>query len=127
MISQNKSKRKVSGGRYKKAIKKLRNRGRLPALTKIGKRKVKTLRVKGKNIKHKLLSIDYINVYDPSKKKYFKAKVETVVDSPSNRHYIRRNIITKGTIVKTEIGEVKILNRPGQENIINGILVKKSS
>lgn len=127
MISQDKSRRKVSGGRYRKGIKKLKNRGGLPVLTKVGKNKVKKIKGRGKTIKYKLLTAETINVYDPSKKQYFKAKIESVVENPANRHYVRRNIITKGTVVKTDKGNAKVLNRPGQENLINGILIKKSS
>jgi ribosomal protein S8E len=32
--------------------------------------------------------------------------------------------MTKGTIVDTEIGKVRITNRPSQEGTINGILLK---
>ena len=124
---QDKSKRKISGGRYKKQIKKLRNKGSLPIYTKVGKEKIVVSRVKGGNKKFRLLNIDIANVFDPESKKYSKAKIESVVDSPANRHYIRRNIITKGTIIKTDKGNAKVLNRPGQESIINAILIKKTS
>lgn len=124
---QDKSRRKKSGGRYKKQIKKMRNKGNLPIHTKIGKEKVVTSRVKGGNKKFRLLNINMANVFDPVSKKYSKAKVESVVDSPANRHYIRRNIVTKGTIIKTDKGNAKVLNRPGQERVINAILIKKSS
>ena len=39
--------------------------------------------------------------------------------------YVRRNIITKGAIVKTEAGLVKITSRPGQDGTLNGILVEE--
>jgi small subunit ribosomal protein S8e len=47
-----------------------------------------------------------------------------VLETPSNRFLARQNIITKGTIVETELGKVKITNRPTQEGIVNGILVE---
>lgn len=127
MIIQDKSKRKISGGRYKKQIKKLRNKGNLPIHTKIGKQKVTKIRVKGGNKKFRLLNVDTANVFDSNTKKYMKARIESVVDNPANRHYIRRNIITKGTIIKTDKGDAKVINRPGQESIINAILIKKTS
>ena len=46
------------------------------------------------------------------------------METPSNRFFARQNIITKGTILETEIGKVKVTNRPTQEGNINGILVK---
>ncbi len=127
MITQKRSKRKKSGGRYKKQVKKLRNKGNLPIYTKIGKKKVRKERGRGGKIKQKLLSINIANVYDPETKKYFKADIERVLENPANRHYVRRNIITKGAIIKTTKGEAKVLSRPGQESIINAILIKKSS
>lgn len=127
MIIQDKSKKKKSGGRYKKQIKKIKNKGNLPTYTKIGKQKIVKIRVKGGNKKFRLLNTDTANIFDPDTKKYNKAKIESVVDSPANRHYIRRNIVTKGTIIKTDKGNAKVLNRPGQEKVINAILIKKSS
>lgn len=127
MIVQKRSRRKKSGGRYKKQIKKLRNKGNLPSFTKVGKKKIKKVRTRGGNIKLKLLNIDTANVYDPKTKKCFKARIESVLENPANRHYIRRNIITKGAIIKTDRGEARVLNRPGQESIINAILIKTSS
>ncbi|MHA1475907.1 MAG: 30S ribosomal protein S8e, partial [Promethearchaeota archaeon] len=39
--------------------------------------------------------------------------------------YNRRNILTKGAIVKTKLGLVKITSRPGQTGQINGKLLEK--
>lgn len=123
-ITQSKSKRKVSGGRYRNYRKKrVFELGNLPALTKIDKRRCKVLRIKGGNSKFKLLSEDIVNLYDPKEKKYSKVKIKTVVENPANRHYVRRNILTKGTIIETEKGKAKILSRPGQEGSINAVLV----
>ena len=44
--------------------------------------------------------------------------------TPSNRFLARQNILTKGTIIETELGNVKITNRPSQEGCINGVLVE---
>jgi len=123
MKSQFRSKRKPSGGRYK-AIrkKKLREGGREALYTLIGKRKVNTYKVKGGNVKRSLLKAEEANVFNG--KEYKKVKIEEVVDNKANRHFVRRNIITKGAIIKTELGNAKVVNRPGQEGHINAILVK---
>jgi len=125
MIVQKRSKRKRTGGKYKKQAKKLRNKGNLPTYTKIGKKRVKNDRVRGGNIKLRLLSVDIANVLNPETNKYEKAKIESVIENPANRHYIRRNIITKGAIIGIDKGEAKVINRPGQEGVINAILIKK--
>jgi small subunit ribosomal protein S8e len=123
-IAQFRSKRKISGGRYK-AIRKERSTdlGKDPRLTKIGNLRKSVFRITAGKKKIVLLSSNIANVYVPKDKKYKKLKIETVIDNPANRNYIRRNIITKGTIIKTELGNAKVTNRPGQESQINAILI----
>ena len=36
---------------------------------------------------------------------------------------VRRNIITKGSIVETKLGKAKVTCRPGQEGSVNGVLL----
>ena len=97
----------------------------MPTLTKLGPKTSKVIiRTRGNNSKVALLAVNYANVYNPSNKRYQKVKIETVVDNPANRNYIRRNIITKGAIVKTELGNAKVTSRPAQDGVINAILVK---
>ena len=83
----------------------------------------RTTRGRGATISTRLLSTDIANVYDPKSKKYKKAKIETIVECPANRNYIRRNIIVKGAIIKTDMGNARVTSRPGQEGAVNAILV----
>ena len=123
MRSQLRSRRKVSGGRYKATRKKkLREVARDTFYTKIGKKKINVYRGKSAIIKRSLLSAEEVNVFDG--KKYQKVKIITVVENSANRHFVRRNIITKGAIIQTELGNAKIVNRPGQEGHITAVLVK---
>ncbi len=123
MKSQFRSRRKASGGRYK-AIrkKKLRETGRDPMYTLIGKKKVNFYKKTGGGIKRSLVRTEEASVFDGSKHK--KVKILSVVDNKANRHFIRRNIITKGAVIKTEIGNAVVVNRPGQEGFISAVLVK---
>ena len=122
--SQLKSKRQVSGGRYIDARKKkLRELGREATLTKVGDKRNRTIRIMGGKTKIVSLSNNIINVYDNKDKKYKKIKIKTILENSANRHFVRRNIVTKGAIVDTEIGKVKITSRPGQENVLNGVLI----
>lgn len=124
-ITQIRSKRKVSGGRYRAWRKKrIHELGNLPSFTKLGKRTVKVKRTLGNNRKRALLSGDVANILNPKEKKYEKIKIETILENPANRHFTRRNIMTKGTIIKTEKGKAKITNRPGQEGFINAVLIQ---
>ncbi|MDD5331306.1 MAG: 30S ribosomal protein S8e [Candidatus Nanoarchaeia archaeon] len=122
-ISQRKSKRKATGGKYRTwRKKKLGELGRLPTLTRIAKRKITKIRVIGANSKIKTFFEETANIYDPKTKKHIKAKIIAVVENPANRNYARRNIITKGTIIETDKGKAKVTNRPGQDAGIQAIL-----
>ncbi len=54
---------------------------------------------------------------------YRKAKITGVVESKDNRNFARQNIITKGTVISTELGNAVVLNRPGREGSINARLI----
>ncbi|KHO50326.1 MAG: small subunit ribosomal protein S8e [archaeon GW2011_AR13] len=64
----------------------------------------------------------FVNVQTKNKK--VKVEIKNVLETPSNRFLARQNIITKGVIVDTELGKVKITNRPTQESLVNGILIE---
>jgi small subunit ribosomal protein S8e len=124
-ITQSRSKRKVSGSRYRSYKKKrLHELGNLPRLTKLGEKKLKTIHVKFGKEKKVLLDDNTANVYNPKTKKYSKVKIITIVENKANRHFIRRNIMTKGAVIKTELGNARITSRPGQEAVINAVLIE---
>ena len=120
------SKRKITGGRYRDLRKKrLRDLARVPANTKLDEKKIVSIRKLGGSLKKVQLANNMANVYNPETKKYVQSKILTVVNSQANRNFVRRNIMTKGAIIKTELGEAKITSRPGQEAQINAVLIKK--
>ncbi|RME77861.1 30S ribosomal protein S8e [Candidatus Woesearchaeota archaeon] len=122
-ISQKRSRRKVSGGKYnqKRKVKQYELGGR-PVNTTIGKFRKNIERVLGGNTKTKLLRTEFANVYDPKAKKTIKAKIVKVVENPANRFFARRNIITKGAIIETEKGVAVVTSRPGQDGCVNAKL-----
>ncbi len=124
-IYQERTKRKVTGGRYKYKIKDKRNLGDLPTHTKLGKNKLKIIEGRSNNRKFKLLFGEMANLYDPKTKKYSKIKVLNVLENPANRNFAKRNIITKGSILKTEKGKARVLSRPGQDGLINAVLISE--
>ena len=67
--------------------------------------------------------MDVANILDAKTGKYVKAKIKTVVENPANRHFVRRNIMTRGCIIDTDKGKAKVTNRPGQEGSINAKLI----
>lgn len=120
--SQFRSNKKVSGKRYVSFRKKrLCDLGADPSMTSISKQRIKIKRVKGGNMKASLLSSEEVFVADNGKT--LKLKILSVVNNPSNVNYTRRNIITKGCIVKTEKGDVKITSRPGQVGTLQGVFI----
>ncbi|MBM3200058.1 30S ribosomal protein S8e [Candidatus Woesearchaeota archaeon] len=123
-ITQTRPKRKLTGGRYRAYRKKrVFEMGSLPSYTKLGKKTLRLTRGVGNNRKRALLSVETANVYIPKEKKYEQMKIETILENPANRHFVRRNIMTKGTIIKTDKGKARITNRPGQEGIVNAVLL----
>ena len=124
-IWQGRALRKISGGRIRMARKKRRYElGREPVHTHIGDRRIKIVRVRGGNYKIKVLRDTFVNVHNPKTGKAEKVKVISVVENPANPHFAQRNIITKGAIVETPIGKVRITSRPGQHGVLNGVLVE---
>lgn len=126
MLIQFRSKRKPTGGLYHKLRKrKKRDIGSDFLPIKIGNEKKKKLRTFGGNFKIRLLEANTLNLFNPKTNKSEKVKIITVKENPANPHFVRMNIITKGAIVQTEKGLAKVTNRPGQEGIINAVLVEE--
>jgi small subunit ribosomal protein S8e len=123
-MTSSRPRRKNTGGRYisyrKKKVFEMR---REPTLTKLGERKLNVIRGVGAIIKNYLMGADTANVYDPKTKKYSQAKIKTIVENAANRHFVRRNIITKGTVIDTDHGKARVTSRPGQEGTINAVLI----
>ncbi len=122
--SQERSQRKATGGRYHqvRTKRKFELAGFL-ANTKLGKvQKVQQKRTIGGSQKVSMLEAFQINVTDKDGKST-KVKITNVVDNPANPHLVRRNIITKGSIVETEKGRARVTSRPGQEGTLNGVWV----
>ena len=118
------ARRKETGKRYVDYRKKKKfELAGIPAYTKLDKRSIRKVRIIGGRTKIKSLSGDIVNLFDPKTKKYEKVKIKTVAGNPANRHFVRRNILTKGTIIDTDKGKAKITSRPGQEGAINAVQI----
>ena len=118
-------KRKDSGGRKIVNRKKRRyEKGIFPAETKLGKNKSKPIRKHGGNEKVRLLKVNQANIADASGKTS-KVEILRVIKNPANVDYDRRGVITKGTIIATSLGTARITSRPGQDGIVNAIIVAK--
>jgi small subunit ribosomal protein S8e len=123
-IWQGRSRRKRTGGRLRLARKKRRFEiGRELQTATLGSGTVKTYRVRGAAMKLRILTAPTINVFDPASGKMQPARIVTVRENPANPNYVQRNIITKGAILETDLGLVRVRSRPGQDGVLNGIRV----
>ena len=123
--TQRKSKRKSTGGQYKKLRKKKkRDFGSDFIPVRIGEKRKKKTRGLSKNNKERLMQADKANVFDQSGKSKV-VEIVSVEQNPANPHFVRMGIVTKGAVIKTELGLAKVTSRPGQHGVINAVLLKE--
>jgi small subunit ribosomal protein S8e len=122
---QGESVRKITGGRRRPAAMKRRAEiGLAPADTHLGEYRNRIIRTYGGNDKVRALRAGYANVTNPKNGETRKVRIETVEKNTANPNYVRRNLLTKGAVIKTEIGHARITSRPGQDGIINALLLE---
>ncbi|MCK4883765.1 MAG: 30S ribosomal protein S8e [Candidatus Diapherotrites archaeon] len=120
-----KPKTKATGAKIIKSQKKrLSQKGNIPTEVTVGKAKSKTIRTKGGSTKVRFSAIDDANVTVESGK-IEKTKILKVSDNKANRHYSRRNIMTKGAVIETELGKAIVTSRPAKDMVINAKLIKE--
>ena len=116
--------RKISGAKYHAHRKRrLRDRGRQTRIVRLAEEKTKKIRVLGGHEKIVSLSGNYANVI--KNKKARKVKIKNVIETPSNRFFARQNVIVKGAIIETEIGNARVTNRPSQEGTIQAVIINE--
>ena len=120
---ENLSTSKITGGRRRP----LRSRrkyemNRFPNEALLGEPVMVTRKVRGKNIKTALKTINFVNLAVDSNVK--KVKILKVLENATNNDYQRRGIISKGAILETAEGKCRVVSRPGQHGVVNAILVK---
>ena len=122
---QARSRRKFTGKKYRRARKKRKSELERPSIdTTIGEKRIKRQRTMGGNEKLKLFSVSRINVTDPTTHETKNVEILGFEENPASKDLNRRHILTKGTIVDTELGKVKITSRPGQQAVLNGLLIE---
>ena len=114
---------KITGGRRTP----LRSRrkyemNRFPNEALLGEPIMVTRKVRGKNIKTSLKTINFVNLAIDSNVK--KVKILKVLENATNNDYKRRGVISKGAILETTEGKCRVVSRPGQHGVVNAILVK---
>lgn len=119
-------KKKPSGGR-KRAYRRKRKfeQGSSPAETTLGEPKRKNKKGRGRTAKIKILAGKYAIVTNQKSGKTEKAEIMRVVRNPVNIDYDRRGVITKGAVIETSLGLARVTSRPGQDGMINAVLVSE--
>jgi len=114
---------KITGGR-RRALRSRRKYeiDRFPNEALVGDQITVTRKVRGKNIKTSLKTINFVNLAVDSNVK--KVKILKVLENATNNDYKRRGVISKGAILETTEGKCRVVSRPGQHGVVNAILVK---
>lgn len=129
-----KSRKKKSGGTRKslrRSDKRLAWRGGNPAETTIAAEKDAIVRNLEKGLgntsKVKVKAEKFVLAANPSTKKHEKLEILAVVENKADRQFARRNIITKGAVLKAKHGAkevfVRVSSRPGQSGIVSGVIL----
>lgn len=122
---QGRSKRTPSGAKITPVRGKRKHEiGRESSETYVSETKRKNIASRGCNRKYRLLRCNEANVTNPADGTTQKSTIENVVENPANVHYMRRNIITKGSVIKTGLGNAKVTSRPGQDGVVNAVLIE---
>ena len=95
---------------------------RFPNEALIGEQITITRKVRGKNVKTAIKTIDSVNLAIDSKIK--RVKIIKVLENATNNDSQRRGVISKGAILETEEVKCRVVSRPGQHGTVNAILVK---
>ncbi|MDP6906123.1 MAG: 30S ribosomal protein S8e [Candidatus Thalassarchaeaceae archaeon] len=122
------SRRKPTGGRLKRP-----NRYRGKRRTEIASEKQSTMigepnrklyRKRSGAQTVRVLYENQVNVADKKTGKVVQATLQSVSENNADPNFVRRNIMTKGAVVETDMGQVRITSRPGSHGVINGVLLE---
>ncbi|MFB6209066.1 MAG: 30S ribosomal protein S8e [Candidatus Nanohaloarchaea archaeon] len=122
-VWQKRSRRKKTGGktrRYRKSKK--HQLGSVFSEPEKGEKRIEKRRTRGGNSKNVVKRTEKINLARDGEVE--QVEIESVEDNPANPNFVRRSLLTKGTIVNTPDGKARITSRPGQDGLVNGELIE---
>ena len=123
-IWHGRSGRTSTGSRLKKFRSKRKHQlGRVPTETLMGEDKIKVLKSKGKTTKTPVITAKFANVTDSKKNTTVRVEIQHVEENSASMDYQRRKVITRCTNNKTAAGLAKVTSRPGQDGVLNAILI----
>lgn len=122
MASHARSMKKRTGGRRRPIRKRRKHEiGSEPTETRLDDPQLKVVETHGNTRKVRAISADTANVATDDG--VVAATIEDVAENPSNPNYVRRNIVTKGAIIDTDVGRARVTSRPGQDGQVNAVLL----
>ena len=122
----NSRKKKQTGGRKRTyRVKRNFEKGSFPAETTLGEPRRRSVRGHGGQMKVKLLKDKFVSVTDLKSGQTEKIEILRVIKNIANVDYNRRGVITKGAEIETSLGRARITSRPGNDGVINAVLISK--
>jgi small subunit ribosomal protein S8e len=92
-----------------------------------GPARIVVRRTRGNNNKVAFKTAEFANVIDQENRKVTKSKILRVTKNPANRDYERRGVISMGALIEIENGTARVVSRPGQDGVVNAIMVKTTA
>jgi len=121
---ENLAKRKTTGGRripYRG--KRAYHKKGYAAETVLGEALSVALKTRSRVPKLSLRRAQFANLTNPQTKQTTKVRIQKVLGNSANRDYQMRGVITKGALIQTEQGKARVTSRPGQDGVINAVLL----
>ena len=118
------TKRKITGGRRKSyRTKRAIEAGGYPTETGLGESIRRVKKMHGNSKKIKLFKDMYVNISISRTGNTEKVTIDKIVENTANIDYNRRKILTRGAVIETSLGKAVITSRPGQDGVLNAILL----
>jgi small subunit ribosomal protein S8e len=92
-----------------------------------GPNQIVVRRARGNNNKVAFKTAEFANIIDQENKKVTKSKILRVTKNPANRDYERRGVISKGALIEVENGTARVVSRPGQDGVVNAVMVNATT
>ena len=116
--------RKKTGGRTRRNSKNKKYEiGSQFSAPELGEKRIEKRRTRGGNQKNVVKRSETVNLAVNGEVK--QVDIESVEDNPANPNFVRRSLLTKGTIINTPEGEARITSRPGQEGVVNAEIIEE--
>ena len=121
MASKGVSRKRTGGRKRPHRDRRKHEQAQEPTETELDETRLKVVDVRGTERKVRALATD--DVVLATDAGTIVTTIEDVVENPANPNYVRRNILTKGTVIDTPEGRARITSRPGQTGQVCAVLL----